>query len=76
MVADNVSTINPPVVPQANGKYAQQLGDKWFAEYFEDPQTGLWRAEIYHRDVPEWLSVDHTSVQEAARAAREYFDQL
>jgi hypothetical protein len=58
-----------------DGKYEERLDDWHTAEYFEDPQTGLWRADVYHHESPEWTSTDHGSLEEAARAAREYVDQ-
>ena len=73
MVVENAT--DPPIALQSNGKRVQQLGEKWTVEYFEDPANGLWRAELFHREVPEWVSVNHASLQEAARAAREYLDQ-
>lgn len=73
---DKISTIDPPITLQSNGKRVQQPADRWVAEYFEDPASGLWRAELFHREVPEWVSVNHSSLQEAARAVREYLAQL
>ncbi|NIR83985.1 MAG: hypothetical protein GWO40_11665 [Gammaproteobacteria bacterium] len=60
---------------KADGKYAQRFDATWVAEYFEDPPTGLWRVEVFHRDVPEWTSVGYETLEDAARAARNYFDQ-
>ena len=75
MVVENIGATDPPIALQSNGKRVQQLGEKWTAEYFEDAASGLWRAELFHREVPEWASVNHASLEEAARAVREYLDQ-
>lgn len=66
---------DPPIRQRSDGKYDQRLGDKWVAEYCEEPQSGLWRVDLYHRDVAEWVSVGYSSLEDAARAARDYFDQ-
>lgn len=66
----------PAITKRRDGKYEQRLGDRWSAEYYEERQTGLWRVDVYHHDVAEWVSSGHASLEEAARAAREYFDQV
>lgn len=65
-----------PITRRVDGKYEQGLGDRWLIEYWEDPNTGLWRVDVYHRDVPEWMSEGHASIEEAERAVRNYLDQL
>jgi hypothetical protein len=63
-------------VKRSDGKYEEKLEDNWLLEYFEDPQTGLWRVEVFQHDVSEWTSADFSSLEEAQQAAHNYFDQL
>jgi hypothetical protein len=63
-------------VKRSDGKYEERLEDKWLLEYFEDPETGLWRVEVFQHDVSEWTSADFSSLEEARGAAHNYFDQL
>ncbi len=63
------------ITRRTDGKHVQRFDDTWVAEYFEYPPTGLWRVEVFHRDVPEWTSVGYGTLEDAARAARDYFDQ-
>lgn len=65
----------PPLRQRSDGKYDQRLGDKWVVEYYEEPQSGLWCVGLYYRNVAEWVSVGYASLEDAARAAREYLDQ-
>jgi len=57
-----------------DGKYEEQLGNHWIAEYSEDPVNGLIEVEILHRDVSEWYSSSYESLEEAQEAAHEYFN--
>lgn len=64
------------LVKRLDGKYEERLDDGWIAEYFEDPDTGLWTVEIFQHSVAEWRSMDYSSLEEAQEAAHNYFDQL
>ncbi|WP_455366357.1 hypothetical protein [Kaarinaea lacus] len=57
-----------------DGKYEEQLGDSWIAEYSEDPQNGLFEVEILHHAVSEWYASNYESLEEAQQAAHEYFN--
>lgn len=59
-----------------DGKYEQRLDGKFTAEYFEVPETGLWRVEVFLDDVAEWVSVDHESMEDAAHAAQNHVADL
>ena len=59
-----------------DGKYEERLGDNWHAEYFEAPETGLWRVDVFQQNVSEWTSAVFSSLEEAQEAAHNYFDQL
>ena len=63
-------------VKRADGKYEERLEDNWLFEYFEEPQTGLWRVEVFQHNVSEWMSTDFSSLEEARESAHNYFDQL
>jgi hypothetical protein len=63
-------------VKRSDGKYEEKLEDNCLVEYFEEPQTGLWRVEVFLHDVSEWTSTDFSSLEEAREAAQNYFDQL
>ena len=65
-----------PIIRRLDGKYEQRLGDEWIIEYWEDPRTDLWRAEVFHKDVAKWVSEAHLSIEEAGEAVRNYLDQL
>ncbi len=65
-----------PINKRRDGKYEQRLGDEWFIEYWEDPRSDLWRAEVFHKYVAKWVSKGHLSMEEAGRAVRNYLDQL
>lgn len=58
-----------------DGKFEEQLGDNWTAEYSEDPGTGLWEVEVFKHDVPEWHEIDLDSLEDARRSAFEFYRQ-
>jgi hypothetical protein len=60
---------------RTDGKYEEWLNDIWFAEYFEDPATGLWRVDVFQNNVPEWTSTDFETIEEAQQAAQYYYAQ-
>lgn len=59
-----------------DGVYEESFNEDWYAEYSEDPQTGLWRVDIFKHDVPEWRNLDFESLEEAVEAAKEYYSQV
>lgn len=64
-----------PIIPRRDGTYEQRITDRWTALYMVDPDSGLWRVELFLADVPEWMSPGHPSLEEAARLARGYVVQ-
>jgi hypothetical protein len=58
-----------------DGKFEEQLGGRWVAEYFEDPKTGSGRVEVFLHDVPPWVEEGVASLNEAREAASNYVDQ-
>lgn len=64
-----------PVIKRPSGIYEERLDDRWLAEYSEHPDTGLWRAVVYHHDVPVMRSQDHPSLEDAQQAVHAYYDQ-
>ncbi len=64
------------ITKRVDGIYEQRLGNVWVAEYWEDPATGLWRAEVFRNNVAKWASNSHLSIEEAERSVRNYLDQL
>lgn len=67
---------NSDLTKRIDGKYQEDLGNSWIAEYFEAPGTGLWRVELFVHDVPEWVSDGYLSLDEARQAARNHFNQV
>ncbi len=63
------------VVERPDGLYEEFLSDMWYAEYAEDPDTGLWRVTLFKHDVPEWREGDFDSLEEAVAATRNYYAQ-
>ncbi|WP_455197563.1 hypothetical protein [Kaarinaea lacus] len=62
------------VAKRRDGKYEEQLGENWIAEYSEDPMNGLFEVEILHHDVSEWFASNFDSLEDAQEAAHEYFN--
>ncbi len=58
------------------GVVRERFSPQWYAEYSEDPDSGLWQAELFKHDVPEWREPGLASLGEAREAARYYYDQL
>ncbi len=67
---------NSDVTKRIDGKFEEDLGNNWIAEYFEAHETGLWRVELFVHDVPEWVSDGYLSLEEARQAARNHFNQV
>jgi len=63
------------LVKRRDGKYEERLNEFWLAEYSENPDTGLWEVEVYKSDVAEWYSLDYVSLDDARKAAYNYYDQ-
>ena len=63
------------ITQREDGVYEETFSDAWYAEYFEDPGSGLWRANLFKHDVAEWREDDFESLEEAAAAARDYYAQ-
>jgi len=58
-----------------DGKYEERLNEIWVAEYSENPDTGLWEVEIFKSDVAEWYSLDFMSLDDARKAAYDFYNQ-
>jgi hypothetical protein len=61
---------------RVDGKYQEGLDGDWQAEYSEDPETGLWSATVFRHDVTEWQSHGFAALDDARRAAREFYDRV
>lgn len=78
---EDAGIAGPPAIDLANvteredGVFEDTLDDTWYAEYREDPASGLWRASLYNHDVPEWRGDRFESLADAAGAAREYYSE-
>jgi len=68
--------VNDTLGTRPDGKFEDRLSDAWSAEYSEHPTTGLWQIEIFKQDVCEWHAIDFDSLEEARRAAQDYYDQV
>lgn len=64
------------LIKRTDGKYEETLGETWVAEYAEDPETGLWDVQISKHAVVEWREPGFATLEDARRAAVEYYDQL
>jgi hypothetical protein len=53
----------------------EQFNDEWRAEYSEDPETGLWRVDIYDNDVGVWSEIELDSLADARASARNFYEQ-
>jgi hypothetical protein len=62
-------------VKRPDGIYEERLGDIWTAEYAEDVETGLWEAVVFKHDVPQWGETGYSTLLDAQRAARAFYDQ-
>jgi len=70
-MADNIL-----LTKRQDGKFEERLDDTWMAEYFERPENGLWRVEIFNHDVSKWVEDGFASLEEAQEAAHNYWDQV
>jgi hypothetical protein len=59
-----------------DGKYEERLDETWVAEYFEVPENGLWRVEVFNHDVSKWVEEGFASLEEAQQAAHNFWDQV
>ncbi len=74
--ADAQSAGASTLVEQPNGIFREMLNGSWYVEYSEDPDTGLWQANVFKNDVSEWKNTDFESVEDARQAATEFYEQL
>lgn len=66
---------NESVVKRQDGKYEEILGEVWSAEYYEDPETGLWQVEIFKHGAAEWHNINYESLEAAREAAHNFYNQ-
>jgi hypothetical protein len=59
-----------------DGTFEETFGAPWSAEYAEDAANGLWRVVVYRHDVIEWRGHGYASLEEARRAAEEFYRQV
>ncbi len=64
-----------PITKRRDGKYEQRFGGEWVAEYMEEPESGMWRVDLFRHDVAEWVSTDYPSLEEAEHAVLSYLSQ-
>ncbi len=57
------------------GIVEEVFNDEWRAEYSEDADTGLWRADIYDNDVAVWSGIELDSLADARMSARNFYEQ-
>lgn len=53
----------------------EQFNDDWRAEYSEDADSGLWRADVYNNDVAVWSEIELDSLTDARASARNFYEQ-
>jgi hypothetical protein len=53
----------------------EKFNDDWRAEYCEDPNSGLWRVDIYDSDVAVWSEIELDSLADARISARNFYEQ-
>ena len=68
--------MNDDVVKRPDGKYEETLGSTWTAEYAEDPETGLWTAQVFKHDVPEWRQSGYATLEECRLGARGFYETV
>lgn len=64
------------LIEQGNGVFREMLNGSWYVEYSENPDTGLWQADVFKNDVAEWKNMDFESLEEARQAVVEFYTQL
>jgi hypothetical protein len=69
------TTVNNIVTRRTDGKYEERLGEVWLAEYSENPDNGLWEVDIFQHDIAKWHGTDYASLEEAQKAAHNFYDQ-
>jgi len=72
--ADNA--MNAELRRRPGGTYEEILGGDWTAEYGEDPPTGLWEVVVLKHGTAEWRETGYPTIDDARRAAREFYDQI
>jgi hypothetical protein len=53
----------------------ERVGEDWVAEYSENSDSGLWEAEVFKHDVPEWHGLDFGTLEQARAAVWNFHDQ-
>lgn len=66
---------DPGVEERPDGVFEEVFDDNWYAEYIFDSDSGLWRVNVFRRDVAEWRDSGFDSLEDAQVAAREVFNQ-
>jgi hypothetical protein len=69
------NAMNAELTRRAGGTYEEVLAGRWTAEYAEDPATGLWEAIVLKHDATEWRETGYATIEDARRAAHEFYDQ-
>jgi hypothetical protein len=69
------SAMNAELRSRAGGTYEEVLADGWTAEYAEDPATGLWDVVVLKHDAAAWRETGYATIEDARRAAREFYEQ-
>lgn len=59
-----------------HGLIREALADGWYAEYALEPGSGLWRADVFKRDIAEWRRIDFASLEEAKQAVGDFFARV
>lgn len=57
------------------GMVDEVFNDDWRAEYSEDPDTGLWRVDVYDNDVAVWSEIELDTLADARTSARSFYEQ-
>lgn len=58
-----------------SGIVDEKFNDDWRAEYSEDPDSGLWRVDVYDNDVAVWSEIELDSLADARTSARNFYEQ-
>jgi hypothetical protein len=63
------------LVRRRDGKLEERVGEDWVAEYSENSDSGLWEAEVFKHDVPEWHGLDFGTLEQARAPVWNFHDQ-
>lgn len=64
------------LLQRPDGIYEETFDDNWNARYSENPEDGLWRADLFNGDTATWRQEDFMSLQDARAAARNNYEQV